>query len=345
MNWDFDKIWEDSKQEAESIVDAQSLEAFRIKYLGKKGLVQEIFGSLASASKEEKPIIGKNVNELRGKITGLLDEKKSNVQEKQQKASIKEIDVTLPGVSPSIGHQHILSQTISEICDIFVGLGFVVQEGPEMETEFNNFDALNIPEDHPSRDGFDTFYVDIKDPDKKDRELLLRSQTSPVQIRVMKANKPPLAVIVPGKVYRPDAVDASHSFMFHQIEGLIVDKDVKFSDLKGLLTAFCKKLFGDDIKMRFRPHFFPFTEPSAEVDISCYICKGKGCSVCGRKGWLEIMGCGMVHPKVFEAVGYEKGKYTGLAFGLGVERMTMLKYGINDIRLFFENDNRFLNQF
>jgi len=345
MNWDFNKIWEDAKNESQSISNPQTLEAFRIKYLGKKGLIQEIFASLATASKEDKPIIGKNVNELRSKITNLLEEIKENLQKKQRQSAQRELDVTLPGVFSTAGHQHILSQTIDEICEIFVSLGFVVQEGPEMETEFNNFDALNIPEDHPSRDGFDTFYVDIKDPDKKDRNLLLRSQTSPVQIRVMKNNEPPLAVVVPGKVYRPDAVDASHSFMFHQIEGLLVDEDVKFSDLKGLLAAFCKRLFGDDIKMRFRPHFFPFTEPSAEVDISCYICKGKGCSVCGRKGWLEIMGCGMVHPQVFEAVGYEKDKYTGLAFGLGVERMTMLKYGINDIRLFFENDNRFLKQF
>jgi len=255
------------------------------------------------------------------------------------------LDVTIPGVAPSVGHAHILTQTIDEICHIFEQLGFAVQEGPEIETEFNNFTALNIPADHPSRDGFDTFYLEQPDPDDKKVNLLLRSHTSPAQIRIMKENKPPLAVIVPGKVYRPDAVDASHSFMFHQIEGLLVDEDVKFSDLKGLLTAFLKRLFGEKIKMRFRPHFFPFTEPSAEVDISCYICEGKGCSVCGRKGWLEIMGCGMVHPKVFEAVGYPKGKYTGLAFGLGVERMTMLKHGIHDIRLFYENDVRFLKQF
>ena len=345
MKWDFEEILKEANAETQHIIDEKSLEAFRIKYLGKKGLVQDIFSSLATASKEEKPLIGKGVNALRSGLTALLDAKKKALQQKNKQESIKILDVTLPGCPSPQGHEHILSQTINEICDVFSGLGFVVQEGPEMETEFNNFDALNIPEDHPSRDGFDTFYVEIKDPDKKDGRLLLRSQTSPVQIRVMKNNTPPLAVIVPGKVYRPDAVDASHSFMFHQIEGLLVDKDVKFSDLKGLLTAFCKKMFGDDIKMRFRPHFFPFTEPSAEVDISCYICKGKGCSVCGRKGWLEIMGCGMVHPQVFKAVGYPEGKYKGLAFGLGVERMTMLKYGIHDIRLFFENDNRFLKQF
>ncbi|MBF0484603.1 MAG: phenylalanine--tRNA ligase subunit alpha, partial [Candidatus Omnitrophica bacterium] len=204
---------------------------------------------------------------------------------------------------------------------------------------------LNIPEDHPSRDGFDTFYINVKDPRNTDKKLLLRSQTSPVQARVMSANKPPLAIVAPGKVYRPDAVDASHSFMFHQIEGLLVDKDVKISDLKGTILSFCKRFFGDDINMRFRPHFFPFTEPSAEVDISCYMCKGKGCSTCGRKGWLEIMGCGMVHPNVFKAVGYPEGEYTGFAFGMGVERIAMLRYGIKDIRYFYENDKRFLEQF
>ncbi len=275
----------------------------------------------------------------------MIEEKKKAITAKTRQAAQEDLDVTIPGVASPVGHAHILTQTIDEICAIFEQLGFSVQEGPEVETEFNNFTALNIPADHPSRDGFDTFYLKQPDPDDRQVNLLLRSHTSPAQVRIKQANKPPLAVVVPGKVYRPDAVDASHSFMFHQIEGLLVDKDIKFSDLKGLVTVFLKRLFGEEIKMRFRPHFFPFTEPSAEVDISCYICEGKGCSVCGSKGWVEIMGCGMVHPKVFEAVGYPKGKYTGLAFGLGVERMTMLKHGIHDIRLFFENDARFLNQF
>ncbi|MBU0468667.1 MAG: phenylalanine--tRNA ligase subunit alpha [Candidatus Omnitrophica bacterium] len=336
MEWDFQSIRQEAQKEAISISDQTSLESFRIKYLGKKGLIPQVYSSLATASKEEKPLLGKNVNELKNFISGLIEEKKQSVKDSIKQASKSNIDVTLPGVASDIGHSHLLTQTMEEICGLFEKLGFIVQEGPEIETEFNNFDALNIPSNHPSRDGFDTFYVDKSDPDDKDKKLLLRSQTSPVQIRVMKANKPPLAVVVPGKVYRPDAVDASHSFMFHQIEGLLVDKDVKFSHLKGLLTTFCKRFFGDKIKMRFRPHFFPFTEPSAEIDISWEQ---------GKKDWLEIMGCGMVHPQVFKAVGYPKGKYTGLAFGLGVERIAMLRYGIRDIRLFYENDKRFLEQF
>lgn len=336
MNWDFERLKFDLKAEAQTLSSEQELENFRIKYLGRKGLIQEIYSSLATASKEEKPLIGKYANELKGLATVLVEEKKLNIKSSQASSSRNLIDPTIPGVAHSAGHKHILNQTIEEICRIFEKLGFVIQEGPEVETEFNNFTALNIPADHPSRDGFDTFYTNVKDPQNKNSHLLLRSHTSPGQIRIMKEYEPPLAVIIPGKVYRPDAVDASHSFMFHQIEGLLVDKDIKFSDLKGLLSVFCKTLFGGDTKMRFRPHFFPFTEPSAEVDISW-----KG----GKKEWLEIMGCGMVHPKVFEYAGYPKGKYTGLAFGLGVERITMLKYGITDIRLFYENDKRFLEQF
>ena len=225
-------------------------------------------------------------------------------------------------------------------------MGFWVVEGPEIETEYNNFTGLNIPLEHPSRDAFDTFYLHAASGlEKQSTRYLLRSQTSPVQVRVMQAHKPPLAAVAPGRVYRPDAVDASHSFMFHQIEGFVVDKGMRFSDLKGVLEVCAKNIFGADIKMRFRPHFFPFTEPSAEVDISCIICKGKGCSVCGRKGWLEVLGAGMIHPNVFKNVGYDPKAYTGFAFGMGVERIAMLKYGINDIRLFTENDLRFLNQF
>jgi phenylalanyl-tRNA synthetase alpha chain len=342
--WNFDDIQQKALQEIDACRDLDEAEALRVKYLGRKGLLPEIFASLSQASPEEKPLIGKGANQLRARITEALDGIKKRVQEETFDPT-QRIDVTLPGVAPVLGHKHILTQIIDDICQIFVGLGFVVQEGPEMETEFHNFSALNIPVDHPSRDAFDTFYLESKDPGNPGRHLLLRSHTSPGQICIMEKYAPPLAVVIPGKVYRPDAVDASHSFMFHQIEGLLVDEHVKFSDLKGLLTVFCKRFFGEEIIMRFLPHFFPFTEPSAEVDISCYICKGKGCSVCGRKGWLEILGCGMVNPKVFSAVNYPKGKYTGLAFGLGVERMAMLKYGIHDIRIFFENDNRFLNQF
>ncbi|MBP9853875.1 MAG: phenylalanine--tRNA ligase subunit alpha [Candidatus Omnitrophica bacterium] len=336
MTWDFEKIKLEINNDVKLISNEQEFETFRIKYLGKKGLIQEIYASLAQASSEEKPLIGKNVNEIKLLANTLLEERKETIKSSQTSANKNIFDLTLPGIAQPVGHKHLLTQTIEEICGIFEKLGFVIQEGPEVETEYNNFTALNIPADHPSRDGFDTFYTNIKDPQDKNAHLLLRSHTSPGQIRIMKEYKPPLAVIIPGKVYRPDAVDASHSFMFHQIEGLLVDENIKFSDLKGLLTTFCKKLFGNDIKMRFRPHFFPFTEPSAEVDISWKD---------GKKEWLEIMGCGMVHPKVFEFAGYPKGKYTGLAFGLGVERMAMLKYGINDIRLFYENDKRFLEQF
>ncbi|MDP8266896.1 MAG: phenylalanine--tRNA ligase subunit alpha [Candidatus Aceula meridiana] len=346
-SWNFEQLITTSQQEIASAENLQVLESFRIKYLGKKGLVAEIYGSLTQASPQEKPLIGKGANDLRSQVTEAIASKKQELQTMQtkKKAGLDAVDVTIPGVFQELGHAHILSQTTRDICAIFEKLGFAIFEGPEIETEFNNFTALNIPIDHPSRDAFDTFYLEQKDPGAKDRNLLLRSQTSPAQIRVMQNHKPPLAVVSPGKVYRPDAVDASHSFMFHQIEGLLVDEDIKFADLKGLLTAFCKRFFGENIKMRFRPHFFPFTEPSAEVDISCYICGGKGCSTCGRKGWLEILGCGMVHPKVFEAVKYPKGKYEGLAFGMGVERIAMLKHGIHDIRLFFENDIRFLKQF
>jgi len=335
MRWDFKKIADDVEQDAGQILDAQHLEAFRIKYLGKKGLIPEIYSSLGALSPQEKPLVGKGVNDLKGRINEILELKRGEIGQQPRGESQSSLDVTIPGVAREIGHAHILSQTINEICSVFERMGFVVQEGPEIESEFNNFTALNIPVDHPSRDGFDTFYLDAKNP-KENSNLLLRSHTSPGQIRIMKQHKPPLAVIIPGKVYRPDAVDASHSFVFHQIEGLLVDKDVKFSDLKGLLIHFCEELFGKDIEMRFRPHFFPFTEPSAEVDISW-----KG----GKKKWLEIMGCGMVNPKVFELCGYPKGKYTGLAFGMGVERMAMLRHGINDIRLFSENDKRFLSQF
>ncbi len=335
MHWDFQKIRQDIELEAAGIADDKSLEAFRVKYLGKKGLIAEMYASFPDLAPQEKAAVGKGANELKGFISAIITEKGAGLQGKGSSSGQSLVDVTLPGVGRPIGHKHVLTQTIVEICDIFERLGFVINDSPEIETEFNNFTALNIPLDHPSRDSFDTFYLDWPDATSKGRKLLLRSQTSPGQIRVMQNFKPPLAVVIPGRVYRPDAVDASHSFMFHQIEGLLVDEAVRFSDLKGLLTVFCQRFFGKDIKMRFRPHFFPFTEPSAEVDIYWK----------AKDAWLEILGCGMVNPKVFDAVGYPKNKYKGLAFGLGVERMAMLKYGINDIRLFYENDVRFLNQF
>ncbi len=339
--WNFPQILDQARNDLASADDASSLEACRLKYLGKKGLVPAIFDSLSSALPEHKPAIGKGANDLRVLVIALLEEKARALGKREGgKPSGRPVDLTMPGVGPALGHRHVLTQTMTEICDVFERMGFAVVESPEIETEHNNFTGLNIPIDHPSRDAFDTFYLEVPDPSAKGRNLLLRSHTSPGQVRVMRDHQPPLAVIIPGRVYRPDAGDASHSFMFHQVEGLLVDKDVKFSDLKGLLSEFCRRFFGPQVKMRFRPHFFPFTEPSAEVDISADIFKGTG-----RKPWLEILGCGMVNPKVFEAAGYPAGKYTGLAFGMGVERMAMLKYGIKDIRFFYENDVRFLRQF
>jgi len=321
------------------VVSLPALEEVRVKYLGRKGLIAELTSSIPGLAVEQRGIFGKQVNTLKNTLLGLLAEKEKTLKTKDSVLKKSNLDIGMPGIAQELGHIHPITQIIDEICTIFNRMGFSVVQGPEVETEYNNFTGLNIPLEHPSRDAFDTFY--LKDYSK----LLLRSHTSPVQVRVMKTQKPPLAIVVPGRVYRPDAVDASHLFMFHQIEGFLVDENIRFSDLKGILELFAQSVFGQDIKMRFRPHFFPFTEPSVEVDISCIMCKGKGCSVCGRKGWLEILGAGMIHPNVFTHVGYERKIYTGFAFGMGVERIAMLKYGINDIRLFFENDLRFLRQF
>ncbi|MFC1675112.1 phenylalanine--tRNA ligase subunit alpha [Candidatus Omnitrophota bacterium] len=328
--------------EAKTLDSPASLEEFRVKYLGRKGLLAQLTALIPTLPEEERAAFGQKANTIKQRLSAVIEEKQRALGARQPGVADFAVDIGLPGIAQDLGHLHPITQVIDEICTIFKQMGFSVVEGPEVETEYNNFTGLNIPLDHPSRDVFDTFYVDL--PQAKNK-LLLRSHTSPVQIRMMKAQKPPLAAIVPGRVYRPDAVDASHSSMFHQVEGFLVDQDVRFSDLKGVLEIFAKKVFGRDIKMRFRPHFFPFTEPSAEVDISCIICKAKGCSVCGRKGWLEILGSGMIHPNVFKNVGYDPRKYSGFAFGMGIERIAMLKYGIDDIRMFFENDLRFLNQF
>lgn len=357
---DIDAIQKQVDSDIQNLDALAALEEMRIKYLGRKGIIAQLTGSIPGLPKEERAAFGQAVNALKNKITSLIAEKEkslSGVADKKGMA-LKTVDIGLPGIAQELGHLHPLTQIMDGICNIFISMGFSVMEGPEVENEYNNFTALNIPLEHPSRDAFDTFYLrspqcpavhspQIKShrPSAIGHRLLLRSHTSPVQIRAMQEHRPPLAIIVPGRVYRPDAVDASHSFMFHQIEGLLVGEDIKFSDLKGVLETFAKQVFGKDIKMRFRPHFFPFTEPSAEVDISCIICKGRGCSSCGRKGWLEILGAGMVHPNVFKRVGIDPKKYTGFAFGLGIERIAMLKYGINDIRIFFENDIRFLKQF
>ncbi len=336
------KVEQEALAELALIKNAQQAENFRIKYLSRNGLVAQILDQMKSLPQEQRPQAGKLANELKNKLTVEVRSLLENLG--KTAGSAKKIDLTLPGANYQLGQLHPITKTISEINRIFVNLGFSIVEGPEIETKRNNFEALNIPLNHPSCDAFDTFYL------LGQQELLLRSHTSPVQVRFMEKNKPPFSIIVPGKVYRPDATDASHSFMFHQIEGLVVGENIRFSDLKGVLTVFARRFFGKEIKMRFRPHFFPFTEPSAEIDISCIICRQKEerdfhCRVCGGKKWLEILGAGMVHPNVLKAVKINSEKYTGFAFGLGVERIAMLKYGINDIRLFFENDLRFLRQF
>ena len=335
-------IEEDALKEIASCsADKLAVEALRIKYLGRKGIITELFKKMGAVSAEERPEAGRLINVLKETVTKALEDKISLASQALEEK--ERIDITLPGVSPRPGRLHPITKTINEICDLFISLGFRVVEGPEIETEHYNFETLNIPLEHPSRDAFDTFYVSWE------KKYLLRSHTSPVQTRFMEKNKPPFSIVVPGRVFRPDATDASHSFMFHQVEGLVVGDNIRFSDLKGTLEIFAKQMFGNSTRMRFRPSFFPFTEPSAEVDISCIVCGGrtqeKRCSMCGGKGWLEILGAGMVNPKVFEKVGYDPRKVTGFAFGMGVERIAILKYGITDIRMFFENDIRFLRQF
>ena len=326
------------QSEIKSITALKDAEQLKIKYLGRKGIIQDFMKLIPSLPAEQRAAIGLRINYLKTEVTNIVDEllKKFSV-EATPKAGNEIFDVTLPGKRPLVGKKHLITQTIDDIKEVFARLGFDVVYGPEVESEYYNFEALNIPADHPSRTDFDTFYIK--------NDMLLRSQTSTVQIRVMEKQKPPIRIIAPGRVYRPDTVDARHSFMFHQVEGLLVDEGVSFADLRGVLNQFIKTYFGQDVQMRFRPSFFPFTEPSAEVDISCSLCKGKGCSVCSYSGWVEILGAGMVDPNVFKAVHYDAEKYTGFAFGMGVERITMLKYGINDIRLFYENHIRFLSQF
>ena len=338
MSFDASQIAREASQEIEACQEKEALNGLRIKYLGRRGILQELMAKIPSLPSDQRRDFGASVNSFKNQINGWLSEKEAKLVSLVSTSSY--LDITLPGKRPVLGKLHPVTQVMTEICDTFKGLGFKIFEGPEIETEYNNFEALNIPLEHPSRDAFDTFYI------KSQKEkLLLRSHTSPAQIRAMKACPPPLAVVVPGRVYRPDAVDASHSFMFHQVEGFAVSEDIRFSDLKGVLVAFAQEMFGPKTRMRFRPSFFPFTEPSAEVDISCIICGGKGCSVCKKSGWLEILGCGMIHRQVFKSVGYDARRWRGFAFGMGVERIAMLKFGISDIRLFFENDIRFLDQF
>jgi phenylalanyl-tRNA synthetase alpha chain len=320
---------------ANSLKDIHDL---KVKYLGKKGVLTTKIRSLGSLPKEERPKYGRILNEIKNFIEDLLNKQEKVFKDLELNKSLQtqRIDVTVPGCFIPFGHLHPTTQILDEIIDIFLTLGFTVEEGPEVELDFYNFEALNIPKDHPARDMQDTFYISD--------DVVLRTHTSSVQVRVMEKNTPPLRVVVPGKVYRCDA-DISHIPMFHQLEGFMVDRHIRMSDLKGVLELFIHKIFGPETSLRFRPSFFPFTEPSAEVDISCVICKGTGCSVCSNTGWIEILGAGMINPKVYEMAGYNPDMYTGFAFGLGIERVAMLKYGIDDIRLFLENDKRFLEQF
>lgn len=324
--------------ELQAVTTLQELAQLKAKYLGKKGVVTLQLKTLGALSTEERPLAGKRINELKEAVESLSDAKEAELthQELAKRLASESIDITLPGKTTGIGRAHPISTVLNEIIDIFVRLGFSVEEGPEVELDHYNFEALNIPKDHPARDMQDTFYVSD--------DVVLRTHTSPVQVRVMERQKPPLRFIAPGKVYRCDA-DVSHTPMFHQVEGLVVDTHITFSNLKGVLVSFVHQMFGPQVPVRFRPSFFPFTEPSAEIDIGCILCGAKGCRVCKGSGWLEVMGAGMVNPKVLEFGGIDPERYTGFAFGMGVERITMLKYRIDDIRLLFENDLRFLRQF
>ncbi|MEI8355190.1 MAG: phenylalanine--tRNA ligase subunit alpha [Deltaproteobacteria bacterium] len=324
--------------ELETIATEEGLQELKVKYLGKKGALTAIMKGLGGLPAEERPILGQVANLVKDQIEEIINTKLGDIrhQIKTEKLRLETTDITLPGRLKSIGTRHPVTIVIEELSEIFRGLGFQVAEGPEIELDYYNFEALNMPKDHPARDMQDTFYVN--------ENTILRTHTSPVQIRTMLKQQPPIRIIAPGTVYRCDS-DATHSPMFHQIEGLLVDEGITFGDLKGVLTTFLTQFFGKGIKVRLRPSFFPFTEPSAEVDIACVICKGKGCRICKNTGWLEILGSGMVDPEVFRHVNYDSEKYSGFAFGMGIERIAMLKYGITDMRLLFENDMRFLAQF
>ncbi len=328
----------DAIAELAAAVTEEQILVVKTKYLGRKGLLTGILRNIAQVPDAEKPFFGKRCNEVKDILSTKVEEalQRQLIRKKEDILLKEKIDVTLPGRGIQCGRIHPIIQVRREICAIFASFGFSVVEGPEVELDYYNFEALNIPKDHPARDMQDTFYIA--------ENVVLRTHTSPVQVRTMEKMKPPVRILSPGRVYRPDS-DISHTPMFHQIEGLMVDRGVSFGDLKGILTAFLKKIFGDKTTLRFRPSFFPFTEPSAEVDIRCVMCSGRGCRVCKQSGWLEILGSGMVNPAVFRNVGYDPEVYTGFAFGLGLERIAMLKYGISDIRLFFENDVRFLRQF
>ncbi len=324
------------------VADLKALDEIRVNILGKKGELTSILKGMKDVPKEERPMIGALVNEVRERIEAKLEEAHMTLFAAEREKQLKEevIDVTMPAKKKVLGHRHPMHIVLEDIKNIFIGMGYQIASGPEIEEDYYNFKALNIPEDHPARDEQDTFYID--------KNFVLRTSTSPTQVHVMEKSAPPIRVIAPGRVFRSDEVDATHSPMFHQIEGLVIDKNITMADLKGALNEFVRELYGPNARTRFRPHYFPFTEPSAEVDVSCFKCGGEdsdGCSICKGTGWIEILGCGMVHPKVLEMSGIDPNQYSGFAFGMGLERITMLRYGIEDLRLFYENDVRFLKQF
>lgn len=339
MKTQLEKIRQAAKEALDSFESKEQIEEARIKYLGKKGELTAILKQMGKLSAEERPVIGQLANEIRADIEAKIAAKSEELKKAElaKRLEDEKLDVTMPGTVASIGHKHPLSIVLDEIKEIFMGMGFDVAEGPEVEYDYYNFEALNIPKDHPARDTQDTFYIDDN--------IVLRTQTSPVQIRFMEQHKPPFRMIAPGRVFRSDAVDATHSPLFHQIEGLVVDKGVSMADLKGTLEAFAKRLYGEDTKIRLRPHHFPFTEPSCEIDVSCFKCGGKGCPMCKGEGWIEILGGGMVHPKVLKNGGVDPEEYSGFAFGIGLERLVMFRFNIDDMRLLYENDLRFLGQF
>ncbi|MBD7910093.1 MULTISPECIES: phenylalanine--tRNA ligase subunit alpha [Clostridium] len=333
------QIKEVALKEIEAVKNTAEVQELRVKFLGKKGELTTILKSMGGLSKEERPVVGKMVNDVKKVVEDKLEfiSKEIKEREKNEKLGSEIIDITLPGKKNDIGKRHPLELTVERMKDIFISMGFAIEDGPEVELDYYNFEALNIPKNHPARSEQDTFYINDN--------IVLRTQTSPVQIRTMEKQEPPIKMISPGKVYRADSVDATHSPIFYQMEGLVIDKGVTFADLKGTLELFAKKMFGDKVKTKFRPHHFPFTEPSAEMDATCFVCGGKGCNVCKGSGWIELLGCGMVHPNVLRNCGLDPEVYSGFAFGFGVDRMVMLSYGLDDIRLLYESDMRFLNQF
>jgi phenylalanyl-tRNA synthetase alpha chain len=332
-------IMKAAEKELSSLETQKDLEAARIKYLGKKGELTAILRGMGALSAEMRPVVGQIANEVRASIEESLEKASAHIAEKALNIKMvnEKLDVTIPGKHFEIGKKHPLSLVLEEIEDIFIGMGFEIPEGPEVEYDYYNFEALNMPKNHPSRDTQDTFYISDN--------VVLRTQTSPMQVRTMEKKKPPIKVICPGRVYRSDAVDATHSPLFHQIEGLVVDRGITMANLKGTLAVFAKRLYGEDTRVRFRPHHFAFTEPSAEMDVMCFMCHGEGCRLCKGEGWIEILGCGMVHPWVLSNCGIDPDVYSGWAFGMGLDRIVMRRYEINDLRLFFENDVRFLRQF